>query len=798
VGTIKRQVNVFLASPGDLMEERKRARLVVEEVNTLIGESSDIRFELVGWEDTVSVFGRPQATINRELERCELFVGLMWRRWGTAPSTDGPFSSGFEEEFRSSVSRRQKSGSPEISLFFKEVSTDLLRDPGDELRKVLAFKKELIDQKYLLFEEFLEAEDFEKKLRKCLFGYINSARVREDMEDSDSTQPPSTELAKEPSAQPILSPSEEAFLRQLLLKTETNPLDHQDVARFRLLAARFRLQGNDELVVGVHDTNILFQFKDNLDLGEPEVDALVVMGLCHLKHENAPLWHWLRRKQSDLSFHTISGSSAKRAGAFRAMTILKSSISEEAFITRDFFVSSWLDEATEADDKLSALKYLAECGSHDDIPAIKTEIRRNDSRTTETAISAVVRIALRSGKEEALREIYSLEPSGVSEEILSELTTGMRVFETSLLREGLSLKARNLRASIVDELYRRQDIQIEESEALLKDEDLAIRRLAITHLTASGQTLSNDTIKGLLTRQTRNLMPRTSEEEWLAYRRESFKKLDKTTLRRMTEDESIFEVDVLLSYLEKDFKANKDALVGLVASQFRERFAAKLGALERVIGSSSDTLAQTKGLESYVRSGQTRRALDLLARKGGAEDISIVRRALESKNVDYSEEDSDYFRRFGEWKDIPLIIDSLSRDRRTSLLTIGSEGSTSAAARAIAHLGSHRLRELFDITMPPTVLAKVIAFCPDREFSLLRSEVTMSLLNNTSELVRKACALKCAKCLPKAKITSMLDSYVRSDSYRYYNVVHWLDFAVSLPPMIVRRTASAELKYLSR
>src|ERR1700733_9305480 len=117
----RKLIKVFLASPGDVVEERRLAKTVVDEVNQLLGDEFGCQVELVGWEDTVSVFGRPQATINRELERCDLFVGLMWKKWGTPPDTTGCHTSGFEEEFETTVARRSKHGRPEISLLLKDI-----------------------------------------------------------------------------------------------------------------------------------------------------------------------------------------------------------------------------------------------------------------------------------------------------------------------------------------------------------------------------------------------------------------------------------------------------------------------------------------------------------------------------------------------------------------------------------------------------------------------------------------------------------------------------------------------------
>ncbi|MGA7867528.1 MAG: DUF4062 domain-containing protein, partial [Stellaceae bacterium] len=84
-------LKVFLASPGDLPDERRAAKSVVDEVNGLFANEFGYQIELVGWEDTISSFGRPQAIINAELERCEFFIGLMWKRWGTPPDLSGPY-----------------------------------------------------------------------------------------------------------------------------------------------------------------------------------------------------------------------------------------------------------------------------------------------------------------------------------------------------------------------------------------------------------------------------------------------------------------------------------------------------------------------------------------------------------------------------------------------------------------------------------------------------------------------------------------------------------------------------------
>ena len=50
-------LKVFLASPSDLPDERRVAKLVVDEVNGLFANEFGYHVELVGWEDTISGFG---------------------------------------------------------------------------------------------------------------------------------------------------------------------------------------------------------------------------------------------------------------------------------------------------------------------------------------------------------------------------------------------------------------------------------------------------------------------------------------------------------------------------------------------------------------------------------------------------------------------------------------------------------------------------------------------------------------------------------------------------------------------
>ena len=276
----RKVVKVFLASPGDLNAERIAAKEVVDEFNSLSADHSGYHVELVGWEDTVSVYGRPQATINRDLEQCEYFIGMMWKRWGTPPDDSGHYSSGFEEEFQNSIDRRQETGSPEISLLFKRVDEDQLSDPGDDLKKVLKFQKKMIDDKAVLYETFDELKEFERKIRRCITRYVQKLIEAEKEKEQDDESRARTSDSKELNGESERAATSERvtpfsvegtkFLQHLISKTEGDEgqtsIATVDVARFRLLATIIGDSLNDSQVLGAHDANKIFAHRSDLSV----------------------------------------------------------------------------------------------------------------------------------------------------------------------------------------------------------------------------------------------------------------------------------------------------------------------------------------------------------------------------------------------------------------------------------------------------------------------------------------------------------------------------------------------------
>lgn len=106
-------LEIMIASPNDVGEERSVVREVIGEWNAVHSRAEAVCLMPVGWETHSSpeLAGRPQQIINeRVLEHVDLLVGIFWTRVGSAT---GKSISGSVEE----IERHMDAGKP-VMLYF--------------------------------------------------------------------------------------------------------------------------------------------------------------------------------------------------------------------------------------------------------------------------------------------------------------------------------------------------------------------------------------------------------------------------------------------------------------------------------------------------------------------------------------------------------------------------------------------------------------------------------------------------------------------------------------------------------
>ncbi|SDR48570.1 protein of unknown function [Rhizobiales bacterium GAS113] len=796
---LRKIVKVFLASPGHLKEERLATKSVIDEHNKLYSAQSGYHVELVGWEDTVSQFGRPQALINSDLDQCELFIGMLWKKWGTPPDTDGKFGSGFEEEFERSLDNRRKTNKPEISLLFKGVEEAQRSDPGPELQKVLKFQERLIAEKLLLFETFTDVRSLESKIRAIIVRYIqllstaesDRASEKDQIVPSNYTKPANNAAVKMPVSEPVFSKEGSAFIQEILLKTnsdgESQPLSNVEVARLRLLGTVVSMHGNDTAALGVHDSNLLFANRKELTLGGREKSSLIDAGLEHIASENTPLWGWIVDVASSgdlqlLWIFSFFGANETRVGALRAMKLIREPLSNYYSGNREQRIEAWLSSDS---PKLRgvALEYLAACGLGEDLPSIRREYERGDYSTIGPATTALLRISLRDSRENAIKILYELQPDSIDDKLVDDLFSDGSTLDSALLVNGVNHRSGKVRARVASLLAERNELDVGVAEQLLADADLNVRHEALLALLGLGREFSEKEAKALLVRQTGGGLfsiasgyNSEGEAKLELFRREKYRHLPESDLEKLADEATVFNLGARFALLDRRFKRCSAVLRQMVDDQCERAFKEGVAALAAQF--TIDPIDPP--LEGYLRKEHTRRALQIISRRGGKEDLGRVRKVLKSKFVSYNEASVDYLRRFGEWEDIEVLINVAEMPDIGASLLSPVTPQHNAAARAIVSIADYRIGEVLSLKMSASLLAHVVVSISNKRFRELHDSAISQLFVSEDDRVRKATALKCIRALPKTRLVRLLSDYMREERQRYYNVIYWLDFGASL------------------
>lgn len=102
----RRHVKVFIASPGDVLAEREITIRVIERLNREISDALDVTLEALRYEThSVPGMARPESLITPLVGKCDVFIGILWHRFGSSPgpTPDGTFFGSSPE----SVSERK-------------------------------------------------------------------------------------------------------------------------------------------------------------------------------------------------------------------------------------------------------------------------------------------------------------------------------------------------------------------------------------------------------------------------------------------------------------------------------------------------------------------------------------------------------------------------------------------------------------------------------------------------------------------------------------------------------------------
>lgn len=172
------RLNVFIASPGDVAEERD---LVEQEISVLSDRYKEfgVRLEPLRWEKGIyPTFERPQDEINKLLKRSDLVIVILGKKLGSAASTFSD-ETGVQEELRIATQHIVDGLSEDIFLYFKELSAYDL-DSSAETKKVYEFRKQLIKTRRYTFDTYDNNDGLKEKVHRHLDMWVKKyVKVRD-------------------------------------------------------------------------------------------------------------------------------------------------------------------------------------------------------------------------------------------------------------------------------------------------------------------------------------------------------------------------------------------------------------------------------------------------------------------------------------------------------------------------------------------------------------------------------------------------------------------------------------------
>lgn len=775
---MKRNVlTVFLASPGDLEPERRITCEIVERINKVVSRRVDWHVELLGWEDTLPGYSRPQDIINRDVDCCDLFLGLLWKRWG---QPTGKCSSGFHEEFLRARERHVSSGVPEIWLFFKTIDSDNLGDPGEQLRKVLEFKGQQEEKKELKFNKFGNPESWEKLIYDQLLAYILDLGREPKETGPDKALPTSKEkqrdvtISGEEKPEPATSYPPE--LGSMLQKTSSHlngeddaKLDFWDKTRLFLLASSWFSSAHLDEPLGVHEVNLVYSRRKSWELSAEEL-MLIFRTMVIDEYDTRPGWYWFQGEEENVindGLCSIAVAAKDKESKKIALTLM----TKTGFHPPKEIIETVLSDS-ENEVVLKAIELLAYTGLPQDTRLLDKALESKESAIKSAAVAARLDMLYREDPNNAFHEYAQVGGNtpifvnAVSEKV------NLSVGEVVLL-ESLKSPHTQVRRFIANCLRSQAKLDAKTARSLLGDADSEVRRLALWALVEAGEKITAGQVRELFPPKRTTLLGSFGlfgSSIRHDYESHSIQNEFCVAILKQRSPEEILasletydsDNDVAYHYLAVN---HFELIESRIRSDLDNEFAGLISELEH------------KGWErstvDFVKAKMIRAALAGLAAHGNESDVRYARKFLGKTCFNTADpEAAKLLLKYGDISDVEKLIE----------VALASGGETRQPALEGALKLTNDKIPVLEIMLKEGD-AKTAGKAANELWVLDEArvrEISKAMLNADDTDKRLRGLAIWVKFCKKVELEALLDEYIATSPH-YYNVVTWLDKTLYAP-----------------
>lgn len=155
-------LRIFLASPGDLPDERKVVRACVDEYNARRKGESNVTYEVLGWERVRGTARRPQEAINELIEESHFLIALFKGSWGSESGSPWGYTSGSEEELFTGLLELGRAEQP-----MRDVWVAFLEHPSPAER-IVKLRQQMSWHHAVMYESIADIRELKTKLTERL------------------------------------------------------------------------------------------------------------------------------------------------------------------------------------------------------------------------------------------------------------------------------------------------------------------------------------------------------------------------------------------------------------------------------------------------------------------------------------------------------------------------------------------------------------------------------------------------------------------------------------------------------
>lgn len=190
----KTEIKIFIASPGDTLDERNLIEKHIEEWNSTYGDDDrNIQLKIVRWEKDLAIRSdiTPQEAINEDLLKdCDILTGIFWTRFGS-PTNNA--ESGTIEEIEYFLSQKK----PVLMYFLEKPLTPTdINKLSEQLKKINEFKTKYQSNNIYRVTDLSSQDNFRTMFIKDLNRNVNSlvSKTAFDKPKTEEAKKANTEL----------------------------------------------------------------------------------------------------------------------------------------------------------------------------------------------------------------------------------------------------------------------------------------------------------------------------------------------------------------------------------------------------------------------------------------------------------------------------------------------------------------------------------------------------------------------------------------------------------------------------